>query len=50
MTKANLGPVYMAKIWPGTPGHPPFPPSQLYCASTWKKREPGYDELPLSTD
>ena len=39
---------------PGPPSLPsllPHPtPSQLYSASTWKKHEPGYDELPLSTD
>ena len=28
----------------------PSSPSQLYSASTWKKCEPGYDKLPLSTD
>ena len=37
------------KVVPGLRGT--LTPSQLYCASIWKKkREPGYDELPLSRD
>ena len=40
----TLGPVYMEESWPGAPGH------YLPSPTTWKKREPGYDELPLSTD
>ena len=38
----------MEKSWLG-PGAP-SPLSQIYRASTWKKHEPGYDELPLSTE
>ena len=34
------------KVGPGAPSLP----SQLYCASIWEKREPGYDKLPQVTE
>ena len=42
----------MEKSWPTVPGHPPplLPPDNFTARLHGKKREPGYDELPLSTD